>query len=139
MKRDQFFFLFAHKNLGFVIKYHKLVLCIHKDAFFCYSLSAGRDGVFFPFFFFSGFFFLVMSHISHSFVCLSVNMNTDDMSLYRTTLSSVAMTIKKKIQTKYRLPVLNWTPLKPQQLKGTIFSDLDDEKLYNVSTREVMF
>ncbi|KAK7009256.1 formin-like protein [Biomphalaria glabrata] len=43
-----------------------------------------------------------------------------------------AMTIKKKIQTKYRLPVLNWTPLKPQQLKGTIFSDLDDEKLYNV-------
>lgn len=43
------------------------------------------------------------------------------------------MTIKKKIQTKYRLPILNWTPLKPQQLKGTIFSDLDDEKLYTVS------
>ncbi|XP_005091796.1 formin-like protein isoform X2 [Aplysia californica] len=43
-----------------------------------------------------------------------------------------AMTIKKKIQTKYRLPILNWTPLKPQQLKGTIFSDLDDEKLYTV-------
>ncbi|CAG5120372.1 unnamed protein product, partial [Candidula unifasciata] len=42
------------------------------------------------------------------------------------------MTIKKKIQTKYRLPILNWTPLKPQQLKGTIFSDLDDEKLYTV-------
>ena len=44
-----------------------------------------------------------------------------------------AMTIKKKIQTKFRLPILNWTPLKPQQLKGTIFSDLDDEKLYHVS------
>ncbi|BFZ01227.1 hypothetical protein BsWGS_04266 [Bradybaena similaris] len=43
-----------------------------------------------------------------------------------------AMTIKKKIQTKYRLPILNWTPLKPQQLKGTIFSELDDEKLYTV-------
>ena len=43
------------------------------------------------------------------------------------------MTIKKKIQTKYRLPVLNWTPLKPQQVKGTVFSDLDDEKLYRVS------
>ena len=43
-----------------------------------------------------------------------------------------AMTIKKKIQTKYRLPILNWTPLKPQQVKGTIFSDLDDEKLYAI-------
>lgn len=43
-----------------------------------------------------------------------------------------AMTIKKKIQTKYRLPVLNWTPLKPQQVKGTVFADLDDEKLYRV-------
>ena len=43
------------------------------------------------------------------------------------------MTIKKKIQTKYRLPVLNWTPMKPQQVKGTIFADLDDEKLYAVS------
>ena len=43
-----------------------------------------------------------------------------------------AMTIKKKIQTKYRLPILNWTPLKPQQVKGTIFADLEDEKLYNV-------
>ena len=45
------------------------------------------------------------------------------------------MTIKKKIQTKYRLPVLNWTPMKPQQVKGTVFADLDDEKLYHVSYR----
>ena len=44
-----------------------------------------------------------------------------------------AMTIKKKIQTKFRLPILNWTPLKPQQVKGTVFSELDDEKLYSVS------
>ena len=43
------------------------------------------------------------------------------------------MTIKKKIQTKFRLPILNWTPLKPQQVKGTVFSELDDEKLYSVS------
>ncbi|XP_078320991.1 formin-like protein 3 isoform X7 [Crassostrea virginica] len=43
-----------------------------------------------------------------------------------------AMTIKRKIQTKYRLPMLNWTPLKPQQVKGTVFSDLDDDKLLNV-------
>lgn len=43
-----------------------------------------------------------------------------------------AMTIKKKVQTKYRLPVLNWTPLKPQQVKGTVFAELDDEKLFQV-------
>ncbi|XP_048756129.2 formin-like protein isoform X3 [Ostrea edulis] len=43
-----------------------------------------------------------------------------------------AMTIKRKVQTKYRLPMLNWTPLKPQQVKGTVFSDLDDDKLLNV-------
>ena len=43
------------------------------------------------------------------------------------------MTIKKKIQTKYRLPVLNWTPMKPQQVKGTVFAELDDERLYTVS------
>ncbi|XP_052246158.1 formin-like protein isoform X2 [Dreissena polymorpha] len=42
------------------------------------------------------------------------------------------MTIKKKIQTKYRLPVLNWTPMRPQQVRGTVFADLDDEKLYRV-------
>ncbi|WAQ94526.1 FMNL3-like protein [Mya arenaria] len=43
-----------------------------------------------------------------------------------------SMTIKKKIQTKYRLPVLNWTPMRPQQVRGTVFADLDDEKLYRV-------
>jgi len=43
------------------------------------------------------------------------------------------MAIKKKIQPKYRLPLLNWTPIKPQAVKGTVFADLDDEKLYRVS------
>lgn len=42
------------------------------------------------------------------------------------------MTIKRKIETKYRLPNLNWIVLKPQQVKGTIFCELDDEKLLNV-------
>lgn len=42
------------------------------------------------------------------------------------------MTIKRKIETKYRLPNLNWIALKPQQVKGTIFCELDDEKLLNV-------
>jgi len=37
------------------------------------------------------------------------------------------------VQPKYRLPVLNWVAMKPNQVKGTLFSELDDEKLYNVS------
>jgi hypothetical protein len=40
-----------------------------------------------------------------------------------------AMTIKRSIQPKFRLPILNWAPLKPQQVKGTVFADLNDEKL----------
>ena len=44
-----------------------------------------------------------------------------------------ALPIKKHIQPKYRLPVLNWVAMKPNQVKGTLFSELDDEKLYNVS------
>ena len=43
-----------------------------------------------------------------------------------------AMTIKRKIETKYRLPNLNWIALKPQQVKGTIFCELDDEKLFKL-------
>jgi hypothetical protein len=42
------------------------------------------------------------------------------------------MTIKRKIETKYRLPNLNWIALKPQQVKGTVFCELDDEKLLNI-------
>lgn len=41
-----------------------------------------------------------------------------------------AMTIKRKVQTKYKLPTLNWIALKPNQVRGTIFNDLDDEKLH---------
>lgn len=43
-----------------------------------------------------------------------------------------SMTIKKKIETKYRLPNLNWVALKPQQVKGTVFCELDDEKLMSI-------
>lgn len=41
-----------------------------------------------------------------------------------------AMTIKRKVQTKYKLPTLNWIVLKPNQVRGTIFNDLDDEKVH---------
>ncbi len=43
-----------------------------------------------------------------------------------------SMTIKKKIETKYKLPNLNWTSLKPGQVRGTVFSELDDEKYFKV-------
>lgn len=43
---------------------------------------------------------------------------------------SGAMTIKRKVQTKYKLPTLNWQALKPNQVRGTIFNELDDEKLH---------
>lgn len=42
-----------------------------------------------------------------------------------------AMTIKRKVQTKYKLPTLNWIALKPNQVRGTIFNELDDEKLHS--------
>uniref|UniRef100_A0A8C3FZS1 Formin like 1 n=1 Tax=Cyclopterus lumpus TaxID=8103 RepID=A0A8C3FZS1_CYCLU len=36
---------------------------------------------------------------------------------------------KKPIQTKFRMPLLNWQALKPNQVTGTVFNDLDDEKV----------
>ncbi|KAK4875086.1 hypothetical protein RN001_011508 [Aquatica leii] len=42
-----------------------------------------------------------------------------------------AMTIKRKVQTKYKLPTVNWIPLKPNQVRGTIFNELDDDRLHN--------
>uniref|UniRef100_A0A803TH33 Formin like 3 n=1 Tax=Anolis carolinensis TaxID=28377 RepID=A0A803TH33_ANOCA len=41
----------------------------------------------------------------------------------------VPIRIKKPIKTKFRLPVFNWTALKPNQISGTVFSELDDEKI----------
>ncbi|XP_043938130.1 formin-like protein 3 [Protopterus annectens] len=40
-----------------------------------------------------------------------------------------AIRIKKPIKTKFRLPVFNWTALKPNQINGTVFSELDDERI----------
>lgn len=39
---------------------------------------------------------------------------------------------KKPIQTKYRMPLLNWQVLKSNQVTGTIFSELDDEHILEV-------
>ncbi|KAM6905547.1 formin-like protein 1 [Xenentodon cancila] len=36
---------------------------------------------------------------------------------------------KKTIQTKFRMPLLNWQALKPNQVTGTVFNELDDEQI----------
>lgn len=46
---------------------------------------------------------------------------------------NLAIRIKKPIKTKFRLPVFNWTALKPNQINGTVFSELDDEKILEVT------
>ncbi|ODN05923.1 hypothetical protein Ocin01_00732 [Orchesella cincta] len=43
-----------------------------------------------------------------------------------------SMTIKKAVQPKCKLPTLNWTVLKPREVKGTVFNQLDDSKYYNM-------
>ncbi|CAM4689152.1 unnamed protein product [Caretta caretta] len=45
------------------------------------------------------------------------------------TVGLSAIRIKKPIKTKFRLPVFNWTALKPNQINGTVFSELDDERV----------
>ncbi|KAM6449793.1 formin-like protein 1 isoform 3-T3 [Liasis olivaceus] len=42
---------------------------------------------------------------------------------------TAAIKIKKPIQTKFRMPVFNWVALKPNQINGTIFNELNDEKV----------
>ncbi len=73
----------------------------------------------------------------HLSTCVHVNTQRANSSVADVTFelfSSTAMTIKKAVQPKCRLPVLNWVAMKPNQVKGTVFSELDDEKLYTVST-----
>ncbi|KAG9474384.1 hypothetical protein GDO78_004599 [Eleutherodactylus coqui] len=39
------------------------------------------------------------------------------------------VSIKKTIQPKHRMPVLNWVALKPTQISGTVFTQLNDDKV----------
>ena len=36
---------------------------------------------------------------------------------------------KRKIETKYRLPLLNWSSIPATQISGTVFTEMDDEKI----------
>ncbi|XP_043549685.1 formin-like protein 2 isoform X3 [Chiloscyllium plagiosum] len=50
--------------------------------------------------------------------------------------------IKKPIKTKFRMPVFNWVALKPNQINGTVFNDIDDERILeelNVDEFEEIF
>uniref|UniRef100_A0A8C8SRR4 Formin like 1 n=1 Tax=Pelusios castaneus TaxID=367368 RepID=A0A8C8SRR4_9SAUR len=44
-------------------------------------------------------------------------------------ISGPAVKIKKPIQTKFRMPIFNWVALKPNQINGTVFNDLNDERV----------
>ena len=45
-----------------------------------------------------------------------------------------AVKIKKPIKTKFRMPVFNWVALKPNQINGTVFNEIDDERILEVSS-----
>ncbi|XP_041122582.1 formin-like protein 1 isoform X2 [Polyodon spathula] len=42
---------------------------------------------------------------------------------------SASVKSKKPIKTKSRMPLLNWVALKPNQVTGTIFNEIDDEHI----------
>lgn len=39
---------------------------------------------------------------------------------------------RNAIQTRYRMPLLNWQVLAASQLSGTVFSELDDQRVFQV-------
>uniref|UniRef100_A0A8C4DDY4 Formin-like 2a n=1 Tax=Dicentrarchus labrax TaxID=13489 RepID=A0A8C4DDY4_DICLA len=54
----------------------------------------------------------------------------------------VSVKIKKPIKTKFCMPVFNWVALKPNQINGTVFNEIDDERILedlNVDEFEEMF
>lgn len=42
---------------------------------------------------------------------------------------------RKPIQTKFKMPLLNWQALKPNQVTGTVFNEMDDEEILGVRRR----
>jgi hypothetical protein len=43
-------------------------------------------------------------------------------------------TIKRQHHTKHKLPMFNWSALKANQVKDTVFHELDDDQLVDVSS-----
>uniref|UniRef100_A0A8C6XL78 Formin like 3 n=1 Tax=Naja naja TaxID=35670 RepID=A0A8C6XL78_NAJNA len=65
----------------------------------------------------------------HEGSCLNIFSFPYDLVMLCFSVWHQAIRIKKPIKTKFRLPVFNWTALKPNQISGTVFSELDDEKI----------
>ena len=42
----------------------------------------------------------------------------------------VTRPIKRKIDTKYKLPLLNWVAIPPTKIGETVFNEIDDENIY---------
>ncbi|CAB1341732.1 unnamed protein product [Coregonus sp. 'balchen'] len=61
---------------------------------------------------------------SSMLIRLSINL----MNLYASNLLKGGKS-RKPIQTKFRMPLLNWQALKPNQVTGTVFNELDDEQV----------
>lgn len=57
----------------------------------------------------------------------SIQVRCANSSVFR-----VAVKIKKPIKTKFRMPVFNWVALKPNQINGTVFNEIDDERILEV-------
>uniref|UniRef100_A0A670IJQ8 Formin like 2 n=1 Tax=Podarcis muralis TaxID=64176 RepID=A0A670IJQ8_PODMU len=57
-------------------------------------------------------------------------------------LPGTASPTVKPIKTKFRMPVFNWVALKPNQINGTVFNEIDDERILedlNVDEFEEIF
>uniref|UniRef100_A0A671RD25 Formin-like protein 3 n=1 Tax=Sinocyclocheilus anshuiensis TaxID=1608454 RepID=A0A671RD25_9TELE len=67
----------------------------------------------------------IMCGVILSYVIMFVKI-TSDNNVYS---YLIAIRIKKPIKTKFRLPVFNWTALKPNQINGTVFNEIDDERV----------
>uniref|UniRef100_A0A0K0DVC6 FH2 domain-containing protein n=1 Tax=Strongyloides stercoralis TaxID=6248 RepID=A0A0K0DVC6_STRER len=46
--------------------------------------------------------------------------------------SNETLPIKKVVETKNKLPLLNWQAMKPTQVKETVFSNLNDDKILDI-------
>ena len=66
---------------------------------------------------------LLLNHKPHRLTLSNKPLSTPSPS------SSAVSPMKRKIETKYRLPLLNWSSLPATQISGTVFTQLDDEAI----------